>query len=127
MNQFQFAAQTLIVAATGFIGCSPEKNGTSNGATSQTPNPNVTDEVAVERAKLNPADRALVEAQEWCVVSTDERLGAMGAPIKLDIKGQPVFVCCNGCRRKAEANPDKTLAKVEELKAKAKADKAAQK
>lgn len=77
-------------------------------------------EIAEERAKLSPEDRALVEAQEWCVISSQERLGSMGAPIKLTIKGQPVFVCCGGCKRKAEADPDKTLAKVEELKAKAK-------
>ena len=78
----------------------------------------VTDDVAAERAKLSPEDRALVDAQEWCAVSTDERLGAMGPPLKLDINGQPVFVCCKGCKRKAEANPDKTLATVAELKAK---------
>lgn len=76
------------------------------------------DEVGAERAKLSPADRALVDAQEWCVVSNDERLGAMGPPLKLDIKGQPVFVCCKGCKRKAEADPDKTLAKLAELKLK---------
>jgi hypothetical protein len=83
--------------------------------------------VAAERAKLDPADRALVESQEWCVVSTDERLGSMGPPLKLDIKGQSVFVCCKGCKKKAEADPDKTLAKVEELKAKAKAERDAKK
>ena len=77
------------------------------------------DEVAAERAKLDPADRALVEAQEWCAVSTDERLGSMGPPIKLDIKGTPVFICCKGCKRKAEADPDATLATVAQLKAKA--------
>jgi hypothetical protein len=76
------------------------------------------DEVATERAKLPPEDRALVDAQEWCVVSTDERLGSMGPPLKLDIKGQPVFVCCKGCTRKAEADPDKTLKTVADLKAK---------
>lgn len=76
------------------------------------------DEVGAERAKLPPEDRALVDAQEWCVVSNDERLGAMGPPLKLDIKGQPVFVCCKGCKRKAEADPDKTLAKLAELKLK---------
>ncbi len=76
------------------------------------------DEVAAERAKLSPEDRAVVDAQEWCVVSTDERLGAMGPPVKLDIKGRPVFVCCKSCKRKAEADPDKTLATVAELKAK---------
>ena len=78
----------------------------------------VSDGVAAERAKLSAEDRAIVEAQEWCVVSTDERLGAMGPPLKLDIKGQAVFVCCNGCKRKAEANPDKTLAKLTELRTK---------
>ena len=77
------------------------------------------DEVSAERAKLDPADRALVDAQEWCVISNDERLGSMGAPIKLDIQGQPVFICCKGCKRKAESDPAKTLAKVAELKAKA--------
>ena len=85
----------------------------------------VADEVAAERAKLAPANRALVEAQEWCVVNTDERLGSMGPPVKLDVKGQPVFLCCKGCKRRAEADPDETLAKVEGLKAKAKAEKGA--
>ena len=70
---------------------------------------------------MSPEDRALVDAQEWCAVSNDERLGAMGPPLKLDIKGRAAFVCCKGCKRKAEADPDKTLAKVEELKARKKA------
>ena len=74
--------------------------------------------VAAERAKLPAEDRVLVEAQEWCAVSADERLGAMGPPLKLDVKGQPVFVCCKGCQRKALADPDATLAKVAESKAK---------
>jgi len=83
----------------------------------------VADEVEATRAKLTPADRKLVEEQEFCVISDDERLGSMGAPIKLDIKGQAVFICCKGCRKKAEADPDKTLAKLDELKAKAKSEK----
>jgi len=74
------------------------------------------DDVAVERAKLSPEDRALVKAQEWCAVNNEGRLGSMGVPVKLTIKGKPVFLCCGGCKRKAEADPDKTLAKVEELK-----------
>jgi hypothetical protein len=78
-------------------------------------------EIQAERAKLSPEDRALVEAQEWCAVDNKERLGEMDAPFKLMIKGKPVFLCCEGCRKKAEADPDKTLATVEELKAKKKA------
>jgi hypothetical protein len=78
-------------------------------------------DIKAERAKLSPEDQSLVAAQEFCAISTDERLGAMGPPVKLVIKGQPVFLCCGGCEKKALANPDKTLAKVEELKAKVKA------
>ena len=41
----------------------------------------------------------------------------MGAPLKLSIKDQTIWVCCKGCEKKALANPDQTLAKVVELKA----------
>ena len=77
-------------------------------------------DIKAERAKLSPEDQTLVAAQEFCAIS-DERLGEMGPPVKLVIKGQPVFLCCGGCKKKALADPDKTLAKVEELKAKVKA------
>ncbi len=77
-------------------------------------------DIKAERAKLSPEDQRLVAAQELCAIS-DERLGVMGPPVKLVIKGQPVFLCCGGCKKKALADPDKTLAKVEELKAKVKA------
>ena len=89
------------------------------------PKPAETDEVAVERKKLSAADRSMVEDQEWCVVMTDERLGAMGPPIKLTIKGETVFICCKGCKKTAEKNPDETLAKLKELKEKAKSEKIA--
>jgi hypothetical protein len=70
-------------------------------------------------AKLSPEDRRLAEAQKWCAIQTDNRLGEMGAPIKITIKDQPVFLCCKGCKKEALADPDATLAKVEELKEKA--------
>ncbi len=73
--------------------------------------------IQAARAKLSPEDRALVEAQEWCVQS-DGRLGSMGTPIKVMVKDQPVFVCCNSCVEEAKADPEKTLAKVEKLKKK---------
>jgi hypothetical protein len=74
-------------------------------------------------AKLSAADRKLAEAQKWCAVENDKLLGDMGVPYKATIKDQPVFLCCKGCLEEAEAHPDKTLAKVEELKAKANAEK----
>ena len=137
MNWMTKAA--LLVGLAVVVGCgkpgSPTVAPTTSATTSSVPDaPAPTEEqqtsaeeIAAERAKLSPADRALVEAQEWCVISSDERLGSMGAPIKLDVKGQPVFVCCAGCKKKALADPDATLKKVADLKAKAKAEKATKK
>ena len=75
-------------------------------------------EVEANLAKLSPEDRKLAEAQKFCVVESDTRLGAVGVPLKVTVKDEPVFVCCEGCLRQAQADPDKTLAKVKELKAK---------
>jgi len=66
--------------------------------------------------KLSAADRPLAEAQKFCAVMNHQRLGSMGTPIKFEIKGEPVFVCCAGCKSKALKNPDETLAKVATLK-----------
>ncbi len=77
--------------------------------------------IKASMAKLAPKDRQLAEAQGYCPVMADNRLGTMGPPIKVMVKDQPVFLCCAGCRRRAIADPDKTLAVVKELKAKVEA------
>ena len=66
-------------------------------------------------AKLPEKDRKLAEAQKYCAVETDDRLGATGVPEKIMIKDQPVFLCCKGCEGEAESDPDATLKKAEEL------------
>jgi Cu(I)/Ag(I) efflux system membrane fusion protein len=71
--------------------------------------------------KLPKEDRPLAEAQKYCP-ETDKRLGSMGVPVKVIVEGQPVFLCCKGCRDDALAEPKKTLAKVEELKKRAQAE-----
>ncbi len=77
-------------------------------------------EIKENLAKLPEKDRKLAEAQKYCAIEDDHRLGEMGVPVKVMVKGEPVFLCCKGCQKKALADPDKTLAKVKELKAKAK-------
>ena len=72
-------------------------------------------------AELSDEDRLLAEAQGFCAV-TAEPLGSMGPPLKLIVNDQPVFVCCKGCEKKAKSNPDKTLARVAELKTKVKSE-----
>jgi hypothetical protein len=69
-------------------------------------------------AKLSPEDRKLAEAQRFCAVQGEERLGSMGTPVKLMIKDKPVFLCCGSCKKRALAEADETLARAEELKAK---------
>jgi Cu(I)/Ag(I) efflux system membrane fusion protein len=67
-------------------------------------------------ADLAPEDRRRAEAQRFCPVQGENRLGAMGPPVKVVVKGQPVFLCCNGCRPKALADPEATLDKAEKLR-----------
>jgi hypothetical protein len=69
-------------------------------------------------AKLSPEDRKLAEAQKYCAVEEENRLGAMGKPYKLVLNGETVFLCCKGCLKAAKADPDKTVAKAKELREK---------
>lgn len=76
-------------------------------ATAAEPDP----KIVAALASLSVEDRALAEKQKVCPVS-GEPLGMMGAPKKLDVKGQAVFICCEGCEEKLLANPDEYLAKL---------------
>jgi uncharacterized protein (TIGR03000 family) len=81
--------------------------------------PGVDKTVADNLAKLDPEDRDLAEKQRFCAVQEGIRLGSMGVPVKVMVKGQPVFLCCEACQKEARAEPGKTLARVKKLKAKA--------
>jgi hypothetical protein len=67
-------------------------------------------------AELSPEDRKLAEAQKFCAVQDHNRLGIMGKPVKVTVKDQTVFLCCDHCTKAALKDPDKTLAKVQKLK-----------
>ncbi|HMP78586.1 MAG TPA: hypothetical protein PKD54_03985 [Pirellulaceae bacterium] len=43
------------------------------------------------------------------------QLGSMGTPIKVDVKGQPVYLCCEGCRNRLLADPERYLQRLREL------------
>jgi uncharacterized protein (TIGR03000 family) len=72
-------------------------------------------EIKAALDKLGPEDRKLAEQQGFCPVQGTNPLGSMGKPIKVVLKDQPVFLCCPGCKEKAEKDPDKTLARFKEL------------
>lgn len=64
-------------------------------------------------AELSPEDSEAAAKQGICPVS-GEKLTAMGAPIKVDVNGRTVFICCDGCKEKLLADPDKYLAKLDQ-------------
>jgi hypothetical protein len=72
------------------------------GPVQASPESGIEAKVASMLGQLSPEDRKLAESQKFCAV--------------LDVNGQTVFVCCKGCRGKAQKNPEQTLAKVAELK-----------
>jgi len=115
-------ATSFAALALFLTGCGSAQNGSPTGTPqAQHADHNEKEEQKAALAQLSDEDRPLAEAQGYCVV-TSEPLGSMGPPIKLVVNEQPVFVCCKGCEKKAKSNPDKTLAKVEELKTKVKSE-----
>lgn len=72
--------------------------------------------VRAELAKLDSGDCVVAEAQKYCPILPKNRLGTMGPPVKLTLEGRTIFLCCASCEDKARANPQKTLAAVQELK-----------
>jgi hypothetical protein len=67
--------------------------------------------------ELPPDDRKLAEAQRYCASDGESPLGSMGKPTKIMVKGQPVFLCCEGCEKSVRQDEDKALALVKKLQA----------
>lgn len=116
---------SVACAVTLSIGCSPAP---STAPAAQTPAPAVHDhdghehgdhnqaeanEIEAAMASLSAEDRAAATAQKVCPVS-GEPLGSMGTPQKVDLNGNGVFVCCEGCTASLKSDPDKFLTKAAE-------------
>ena len=112
----------LSVSVVGITGCG-SKSKTEQAAKSKTADDHKShsdhkshegsdmDKMKSELAKLSPEDQASAEKQHMCVVS-GEMLGSMGAPIKLTVKDQDMWICCNSCKQTVLDDPDTYLAKL---------------
>lgn len=111
-GSFLVDAETRLNPAAGSIyfgGSGGGKSG-SNVTTARPSTPEDPDRKLKDSlAKLTETDRKAAEAQQYCPVLIDKRLGSMGPPIKLIVDGNPVFLCCEGCKEKALADPKATL------------------
>lgn len=58
------------------------------------------EEIRLALEPLSDEDRKLAEQQVICPV-TEARLGSlgMGTPIKMEVNGRSLFICCEGCRK----------------------------
>jgi len=111
---------SIALGSVALVGCSQEAAVTKDEATDRTAAGASDDsdpDVLAALAELSDDDRALAMAQKFCAVEPENLLGAMGAPVKVMIEGQPVFLCCAGCEEAALADPPKTLASAKKLQA----------
>jgi len=132
-SQFQIAGKPSLLYPTGIVG--GEGGHTGHGgptATGGTPtgaaaepghahegaagprSPQVKELSPKELAniqKLAPADRELAMAQKVCPI-TGLALGSMGVPVKIDVHGRTVFLCCKGCEETVKNDPDAVLKKL---------------
>jgi hypothetical protein len=112
-------AITLICGAIACAGCgttTPQQPaGQSTSAPAQQANQiHDPEELAAARqelAKLSSEDASSAQRQHLCPVS-DELLGSMGPPKKVNASGAEVWICCEGCREQLVAEPEKYLAKI---------------
>jgi YHS domain-containing protein len=114
LNALRFATALVVVSGFAWVGCSSkpaaapaanEKAATETSATSAPALPDGFD-------KLSEADRVAALAQRICPVS-GEKLGGMGTPIKVTVKGRDVFLCCPSCKEDLMKDPEKYFAKLD--------------
>lgn len=115
-GSFLVDAETRLNPAAGSIYFGGSGGGHEKQSSVITVRPSTPDDpdakVEAALAKLSPSDRALAELQQFCPVLPDSRLGSMGPPVKLIVDGQPIFLCCSGCKSGALKNAQETLRKV---------------
>ena len=72
------------------------------------PDEGLSDTMLAALSKLSKTDQKLAKNQRVCPV-TMMSLGSMGAPPKVDVNGEAVFICCEGCRNSLLEQPQKYL------------------
>ncbi len=66
-------------------------------------------------ASLESEDQEIAEQQRYCPIMESVRLGEMGRPFKVTVKGVTAFVCCENCVQLVQEEPDRALAKISRL------------
>lgn len=75
------------------------------------PSPDLDPAVRWALSELSDEERTLAIAQRICPV-TDLQLGSMGVPPQVEVRGEVIYICCEGCRDSLMGNPDKYIARL---------------
>ncbi len=113
MTKYVTISLSFVLAVAVISGCGSNPPPAANPAANSTTNKGSSDmeKMKAELAKLSPEDAASAEKQHVCLV-TDKMLGTMGPPLKVDVDGKPIWICCEGCRDELLANKETYLAKL---------------
>ena len=105
----------LLLGAAAISGCARDEPAPPTGDTSNADawQQGLDPDVAAALSELSKADRDIALEQRTCPVS-GKTLGSMGKPIKVNVQGEDVFVCCDACVDTIKENPDEYLAKLNE-------------
>ena len=94
----------------------PNHRGQNSAAkSSRPPEPKLSPEEQADFDALPAEDIELAKAQKWCPI-TDMALGTMGVPLKLDLEGRTVFICCKGCEKRLRKEATEMLRKLDDWK-----------
>jgi hypothetical protein len=105
----------LALAAPGLVALVSCQRSAAPVVANTAPPPDPEELIKSYLAKLGAEDRRLAEQQRYCPVMPEIRLGQMGMPYKVVLKGVPLIVCCKNCVEQAQENPEVALAKAREL------------
>src|SRR5947209_18324326 len=104
LHRFKVSLAALIAALA--LGCQDRTPG------NQGPAPDPEEVIRESLARLGPEDRRLAEQQRSCPIMSEVRLGQMGTPFKVEVKGQTVFVCCQNCVQIARDDPEQVAQQI---------------
>jgi hypothetical protein len=108
-NASPWFAVTLSCLALLVAGVGCNKDGGGPIADDQAHDGDDTDSIEESLAKLSDEDKALAESQKICPVGGEE-LGSMGVPVKVNVEGRDVLVCCESCEKPLREDPEKYFA-----------------
>ncbi|MFO0949717.1 MAG: heavy metal-binding domain-containing protein [Isosphaeraceae bacterium] len=93
--------------AVGYFGAARRQaEGSAASPAVQTPPASEARSSPIDR--LPPAEREQARKQATCPV-TRKPLGSMGTPVRIEVDGRSVFLCCSGCEGAVRRDPAKYL------------------